>query len=393
MRWRKAICWLVLWALAPALCGAAVRLQTRTNHVFAADGIEIANDFSGARISGCERLSPRFYRIDVRPENQPINTSPWYAFRLRAKQATEVTVTLDYGGSRHRYCPKMDDGSGWRRLPQEAVAVSNHGTRATMTFMATTNWLRVAGQEMIGIEELGEWRRGLGGKESVIGKSLGGREIFGTELGSASATNLVVIISRQHPPEVTGSIGLMSFVERVMEDKSFMENVGILLVPLLNPDGVHEGHWRHNLNGVDLNRDWKHFRQPETRATRDWILRRVRERGGRVLLMLDFHSTHNDVFYTQEDKHATVPPDFTRRWLTAIDERLPQYKVRRVSSHNTGKGTSKGWGYEQFGCPAITYEFGDETDRDLIRRQTTVAAEEMSRLLLEFSQNNSRGRL
>ena len=41
------------------------------------------------------------------------------------------------------------------------------------------------------------------------------------------------------------------------------------VVPLANPDGVEQGHWRHNAQGVDLNRDWDRFQQPETRALRD----------------------------------------------------------------------------------------------------------------------------
>jgi hypothetical protein len=31
-----------------------------------------------------------------------------------------------------------------------------------------------------------------------------------------------------------------------------------------NPDGVDKGHWRLNDGGVDLNRDWGPFTQPET---------------------------------------------------------------------------------------------------------------------------------
>lgn len=383
---RKAICWwVVLFGLAlPRAFGAEVRLQTRTNHLFVVDGVTIANDFSGARLNGCERLAARHYRLTIQPENKPVNQSPWYAFRVRAAKPETLRLTLDYGGARHRYHPKVDDGSGWRRLPAAALEISEHRTQATLTLPVTTNWTYVAGQERIGITELNTWRRSLGGRESVIGRSMGGREITGTELGSVAATNLVVLISRQHPPEVTGSIALMSFVERLLTKERFLDSCGVLLLPLLNPDGLHEGHWRHNLDGVDLNRDWKNFRQPETRAARDWILQRVAARGGRVLLMLDFHSTHNDVFYTQQDRHETTPAGFTRQWLDAIARRLPDYQVRRVAGHNAGQGTSKGWGYEQFGCPAITYELGDETDRELIRRQATVAAEEMTRLLIGF---------
>lgn len=91
------------------------------------------------------------------------------------------------------------------------------------------------------------------------------------------------------------------------------------------------------------------------------------------------------MFYTQADSQRTDPPDFCRNWLGAISDRLPDYKVRRsasVTSKSTSKLTAKKWGYERLGIPSITYEFGDNTDRELLRRVSEVAAEEMMRLLL-----------
>jgi cytosolic carboxypeptidase protein 6 len=155
------------------------------------------------------------------------------------------------------------------------------------------------------------------------------------------------------------------------------------VIPLINPDGVDHGHWRHNLGGVDLNRDWLRFQQPETRAVRDLLERLADREGARVFLLLDFHSTARDIFYTQNDEHPTFPENFTARWLAALAERMPDYEVARSGSHSSPHVTSKAWGYERFGSPSITYEFGDNTDRDLIRRQSKIAAEEMMRLLLE----------
>ena len=99
--------------------------------------------------------------------------------------------------------------------------------------------------------------------------------------------------------------------------------------------------------------------------------------------MLDFHSTQIDRFYTERDADKTFPKNFTAQWLGAIQQEFPDYKLRRDASYEPDGNTSKVWGYKQFGCPAITYELGDETDRAQIKALTTVAAEEMMRLLLE----------
>lgn len=369
-----------------------VTLQTRTNYVFKNDGIRVNNRFPGARVSDCERIGEGRYRILIRPENFPINRSPWYAFKVRSRTKQTIQIALRYHNAFHRYHPRIsEDGALWNRLADDQIKISPRRTEAMLTLKVGPDPLWVAGQERIGIREIRDWMKELqarGARRKKIGLSKGERALHGLQFGSRTSTNMLIIVSRQHPPEVTGSIGLMSFVERLLPDDeqaaAFREHVGVMLVPLMNPDGVKEGHWRHNLAGVDLNRDWKNFGQPETRAVRDWIENTLKERGARPLLFLDFHSTYRDVFYTQGDQHPTTPPDFTKRWLKAIGDRLPDYQVNRSASHNVDKPTSKAWAYERFRCPAITYEYGDHTDRELIRRQATVAAEEMMQLMLEF---------
>ncbi|MGB0581351.1 MAG: M14 family metallopeptidase [Limisphaerales bacterium] len=382
----------LLLVLVSGCLAGEVALQTRTNYLFKGDGIRISNRFPGARVNECERIGERKYRILIRPENTPINRSPWYAFKVRSRTKQTIQLTLRYHNAIHRYSPRVtEDQETWSVLPQNRIKVSPRRTEATLTLDIGPESLWVAGQERIGVSDLRAWSKDLksdAGKRKKIGTSLGDRAIHGLQLGSLTSTNVVIIVSRQHPPEVTGTIGLMNFVERLMHDDekatAFRQQVGVLLVPLMNPDGVKEGHWRHNLAGVDLNRDWRDFKQPETRAVRDWIERTLKERGARPLLFLDFHSTYRDVFYTQGDEHPTTPPDFTKQWLKAIGDRLPDYKVNRSAGHNLAKPTSKAWAYERFRCPAITYEFGDQTDRGLIGRQTSVAAEEMMRLLREY---------
>jgi len=65
-----------------------------------------------------------------------------------------------------------------------------------------------------------------------------------------------------------------------------------------------------------------------------------------------------------------------------VQQRLPDYPLRREGSHGAKQATSKRWGYETFRIPAITYEVGDNTDRALIRTVARTAAEEMMRVLL-----------
>ena len=54
----------------------------------------------------------------------------------------------------------------------------------------------------------------------------------------------------------------------------FLDKYRILAFPLMNPDGVDLGHWRHNAGGVDTNRDWSFYHQPEIKTTVQYIIAR-----------------------------------------------------------------------------------------------------------------------
>ena len=111
-------------------------------------------------------------------------------------------------------------------------------------------------------------------------------------------------------------MAFMAFAEKLLElyvnaheDQNaqvieFFRQHMIVFVPLLNPDGVQEGYWRHNLRGTDLNRDWFDQAQPETQSVIRY-LGNLQNQGKEVVLHIDFHSTRRDVLYTQmpDDKY------------------------------------------------------------------------------------------
>ena len=379
----------LLWMASPAW-GQQLAVHAGRTFDFDTPGLSFRSDFPGARINDCIQVSQTEYRVRILPENTPINNSAWYAFQVTSQVPRTITVRLNYEGGSHRYHPKIShDGVRWTPLGPEAY--TRDGKRqATLHLEAGPEPLWVAAQELVTSKRLSAWADELDRLEfvhkSVLGRSVLGRPIHKLDITGAKDPGYVFIIGRQHPPEVTGSLALMRFVETVVADsdlaRRFRARFNVIVVPLVNPDGVEAGHWRHNINGVDLNRDWVKCTQPETRALRDEILKFKSAAGPRLYLFLDFHSTHRDVFYTQPDRLETFPKDFTRKWLDAVQGQFPDYEVRRVGSHGPTLKTSKRWVYHELGVPSITYEFGDHTARPLLNRISEGAAEEMMRLLL-----------
>lgn len=339
--------------------------------------VSIHFDFDGAAPSRCVIEGDRQFSIIVSPEHaSPINPSPWYAFRYTAKDGPNVSVTLRYLLSKHRYLPKLEADGQW--LPLDVV-VSDDGAEAR--FLLPPGEGLVAGQEVFDaarhhalIERLARYPSA---QQLVLGYSHDGRPIDALQLGDPQAEKIIVLLGRAHPPEVTGALAMETFLEEIAQavDGGALAGVQILAVPQLNPDGVARGHWRANLGGQDLNRDWGEFTQPETRAVATWL--NALPPKTRPIAMVDFHSTQRNLFYVQgEEETNAVQERFLVSWLGGQEHAITEYPftIERRNA-NPGSGTSKNWFHGKYGIPAYTYEVGDETDRQAIKQAARVLAQ------------------
>lgn len=354
---------------------------------------KIDADFEGARMSHCVAKKKHF-ELRIEPENKPVNPSPWYAFRVTPKQPGELRVDIRYDGAAHRYRPKRsDDATRWRLILPDRVKKYRKGKRISLRLKMSDAPFIVAAQELLLTGAYRKWTEDLVERASLtaqeIGASVEGRPIV--EISSApnearENKEYVLLVGRQHPPELTGAFAMLTFLESVFADTSlandFRQRFHIVAVPLLNPDGVTSGHWRHNMNGKDLNRDWGPFTQPETQAVKNLLDAIAEDSNSELRLMLDFHSTNRNVFYVQSREDQTIPANFTENWLATARERLPEYEFERAERHQSDLATSKNYIYGRFGAPGITYEVGDQTDRRLIRASAVIFAEEMMKSLL-----------
>ena len=380
---------------APAATAAERRaeIQARRAWVFEEDqgDVRFDNEFSGARVNACERLGALDYKIVSSPENTPINPSPWYAFRVTSAVEREITVRIVVTTSKARPRPYVSaDGKSFTRVASKDYEGGEGAKECVLRLRVGPSATFVASNHLVGIAEIEGWTdtvaARLGAEAREIGRSQGGRAIRAFEFGAADAREALVVIGRQHPPEVAGSVGLFRFVEALAADaevaNAFRARFRVLCVPLVNPDGVHEGNWRSTLGAVDANRDWGPFTQAETRVVRDAIFAFTRGGGRAPRLLLDFHATSKDILYVPPADAPLVPARFAERWLAAIGERFPDYALESSAANNVNEWTFKRWAFETFGAPGITYELGSATPHDRIARIVPGAAEEAMRLLL-----------
>jgi len=330
--------------------------------------VKLTADFSTGRMDKCQQVAEHEYLITLIPENTPINSSPWYAFKIESEQATPIKITMKVQGDKHRYPPKIkQQGKPWSLQKYKLKS-----GRLTMSLTATPQASYIAAQEIIDNSYYHNWAKKLTEQglsiHELLGLSTQGRPIYKLE-SKSNSKQWLIILGRMHPPEVTGALALFPFVENLFSNSqlanAFREKYNILVIPNINPDGVDAGNWRHNANGLDLNRDWINFTQQETQLINNYLKGLV-AKGDKIKFAIDFHSTQQDVFYTMPIDYGVEQPYFVKHWLGALDKSMPDFTVVTKPGNTPNNGVSKQYFADNFNVHAITYEMGDNTARQKI---------------------------
>lgn len=366
------------------------------------------NDFDGARLNGITQDNDSTFTAIIAAENYPINPSAWYAFKVTAQTPRTIWVHLTYLNAKHRYIPKISrDGKTWQSVDSTDYILEKDTTTKARTFQENAlsesafvrlkideNPLWVVAQELMTSRVVNEWSDGLRGKSfvssEIIGKTPQNRPINCLRIGEDKTdAKVMIVIGRLHPPEVTGTFALQSFVETLCADsetaRKFRKEYTVFVVPMMNPDGVDNGHWRHNSGGIDLNRDWADFNQPETQMVRDFLRKKINGTERKLYFGIDFHSTWDDIFYTNTTDKPTNMDGLIKRWFTELEKAIPDYKVNaRPSKVQLNSVISKAFFNREFNAEALVYEVGDNTSRDFTALKSKTAAEKLIALALEY---------
>ena len=374
-------------------------IEFQNKKTFSLEGLDIyaSNEFDGARLNGFQKLNDSTALVIINPENQPINNSPYYAFETWAGEDRPFYYTFQYPkGFKHRYVPKLKTDENWAVV--DSTDVMLHDSRVTIRINLSQKPVTVAAQEIQSSSDVEKWYLNLiNGKGAFVkyetyGKSGLGRNlaVLNISKSETKGKDVIILLTRQHPPEVTGYYAFQNFLETILSNSGlsndFLNQYHVLAFPLMNPDGVDLGHWRHNSGGVDTNRDWSVYNQREINQTVKYIQKVLRKNGSKIILGLDFHSTWHDVFYTNVDREYTALPNFIENWFDALENNIPNYKVNEESS-NSKRPVSKGWFLYGHNAVGITYEIGDATPEDEIKRIGRISAEQMMNILTQSNIN------
>jgi len=381
-----------------------IQKQWKRAFEFTDPAIVFSNDFDGARLNGLVKDNDSTYTALITSENTPINISPWYAFKIWSKKPRIIHLMLTYQESvKHRYYPKLSkDGAHWSPIDSlnykefekgdSAFGPGSLPLKVRLKLQISPDTLWVAGQEMQTSKHVKNWADSLTTKKyvthQIIGKSGEGRDMLALTIGKEDGKRMVMVISRQHPPEVTGYLAMKAFIETIASEsklaRKFRKKFTVHVVPLMNPDGVDNGHWRHNSGGIDLNRDWSNFNQPETRAVKRFMEERKVITNGKFYFGIDFHSTWDDIYYTVHPKLKGNMPGLVPEWLASVKKELPGYEPNiKPNDQLIPTAVSRNYFFVAHGAEALVFEIGDNTPREFLRKKGSTSANQLMELMLK----------
>ena len=369
-----------------------IKIQEKKTYNLQDIDVYASNEFDGARLNGFKKENDSTALVLINPENAPINPSAFYAFKTWSDTPKTFYYKFQYPkGYKHRYIPKLRIDNKWSII--DSTQIFKTDSIVTIKLQLTNNPITVAAQEIQSSSHVKKWYSNLlKNKEGFVqvksvGKTTLGRNIpvLDISIGNNKEKDIIVLLTRQHPPEVTGYYAFQGFLKTILNDSElsneFLKSYRILAFPIMNPDGVDLGHWRHNAGGVDLNRDWSVYNQPEIRQVVKYIDKSLKKDKSKLILGLDFHSTWYDVFYTNIERKGTALPNFLSNWFEELEKNIPDYKVNERSSKSK-KPVSKGWFLYAHDAVGITFEIGDNTPKESINLISKVSAEQMMNTLL-----------
>jgi len=201
-----------------------IAFQEKKQYTFPESGVIFDNDFDGARLNRVIQKNDSTYRVRITPENIPINNSAYYAFEVNSTSTQTLYLQFDYPKPyTHRYRPKINSGEEWVIVKKDQM--DTLGGRIQLKLENHYGSLVVAAQEVQNSGQVAQWVEAQLMQRPMIdfksiGKSNLGRPVWVMDIheGDPKRKPIIVFLTRQHPPEVTGYMAFKAFMEELLSN-------------------------------------------------------------------------------------------------------------------------------------------------------------------------------
>ncbi|GMQ23506.1 hypothetical protein Aoki45_01880 [Algoriphagus sp. oki45] len=112
------------------------------------------------------------------------------------------------------------------------------------------------------------------------------------------------------------------------------------------------------------------------------MVRKVQESGGKFVFAADFHSTWEDIFYTNNEELEGNFPGLIPKVIKRSSKRIPGYVPNiRPNKGNERSVTSNSYFFFVHQAESMTFEVGDNTPRDIIQLKGKYLGQELMKIL------------
>jgi hypothetical protein len=295
--------------------------------------LQFESRFESGNLQRAIKVGPTEYDLYLRPD-KGTGCVQWYYFMVRNMKVRVPYVfnivnfvkkkSLYNSGLRplmysDKEARSKRDGTGWHRVGS-SCAYYQKGYRYALTFTLTFKYdedtcyfahcypYTYTDSQLFLSKILRDPERRASCKRRELCRSLVGNVVDLLEISDnvhdeTSAPKPSILLSaRVHPGETQASWAIQSCIDfltsSLPEARLLRSRYTIFVVPMLNPDGVINGHYRSSMSGKDLNRVWSNPHKRKHPCI--WYLKNlVRELSSRSLTFFcDFHghSVKKNVF-------------------------------------------------------------------------------------------------
>ena len=182
--------------------------------------------------------------------------------------------------------------------------------------------------------------------ETIVGHSVEGRSLVCRTIGDGEY--VVLMLASIHGNEAAGTPLLNFLAEHVIENADLLTGVTLVLLPVVNPDGVESGQ-RYNTRGVDLNRNFPaENRQNSTR----YGLNALSEPEALAIYQV-INGTLPNHIVTLHEPLQCVDYDGPAEELASVMSEFCPLPVKKLGSRPGSLGSYAG---VTLGIPTITFE-------------------------------------
>lgn len=310
------------------------------------DGVLFDSDYDNGSMGGVSQEATDIFAVSLYEEQGELGVRRyWFRFRLSGPLGRVVTLQLDHSENPRPFL--RESGKAWRRMTSEEAPDLE---TIVVTLGGESSPVELAFYEPLSVSETEEAMAQLTRRlpemvtSEVMGRTDEDRPLELFTLTDprvpAEQKRRVWVHSRAHAGEVTSTHSLLGLVEQVLEDSSLGRTLRseliVQVLPLLNPDGVHQGYTRWDVEGRDPESQWCAIDSPAVQAVKERVDRLMTEPVP-ISLALNLHSTrgvYTDSFFF---KHVvpSVSANFEtiqQRYIDALANATPLFANRSPGS-------------------------------------------------------------